>query len=240
METRTDEIADGIYRLSTLVEGIGPDGLTFNQFLVDGDEPFLFHTGMRSLFPTVSEALSRILPLERLRWIGFSHVEADECGALDGLLAAAPDAVVAHGRLGCDLWLNDQLDRAPRALADGEVLDIGGRRLRWLDTPHVPHDLNAGLMLEEVTGTLFCSDLFAQAGDPPATTADDILEPTLATLQTFSFTPIGAVTGPTLRRLADLKPDTLAIMHGATYRGDGAGALAGLAAHYDALLRQPA
>ena len=168
METRVDEIAERIYRLSTFLPAVGPSGLTFNQFLVDADEPLLFHCGQRALFPAVARAAARVLDLRRLRWIAFSHVEADECGALDQWLAAAPGATVTHGAIGCAIWLNDQAARAPRALADGEVLDLGGRRVQRLDTPHVPHCWDAGLLYEAATGTLFCSDLLTHVGDPPA------------------------------------------------------------------------
>ena len=241
MDTRIDEIADGIYRLSTLVSGIGgPDGLTFNQFLVKADEPLLFHTGQRALYSTVSAAVESIMPLSRLRWISFSHVEADECGGLDNFLAAAPEATAVHGRFGCDLWLSDQLDRPPRKLDDDEVLDLGGKRVRWLETPNVPHDLNAGLMLEETTNTLICSDLFAHAGDPPALTEDDILAPALETAKVFPFTPATPTTGPTLRRLAALAPTTLAVMHGSSYRGNAGALLNGMAEYYERLLREAA
>ena len=179
METRVDEIAERIYRLSTFLPAVGPKGFTFNQFLVDAEEPLLFHCGQRSLFPAVSQAVATIMDLRRLRWIAFSHIEADECGALAEWLAAAPEATVTHGAIGCAIWLNDQAPRPPRALADGEVLDLGGRRVRRLDTPHVPHCWDAGLLHEETTGTLFTSDLFTHVGNPPALTDGDILEPAM-------------------------------------------------------------
>src|SRR5688572_29075055 len=123
METRVHEIADGVYRLSTFVPEVSPDGFTFNQFLIDAEEPMLFHAGQRALFPLISAAVGRILPIERLRWIGFGHVESDECGAMNAWLAAAPNATIVHGQVACDVSLNDLADRPPRALADGEVLD---------------------------------------------------------------------------------------------------------------------
>ena len=166
METKVDEIAERIYRLSTFLPSVGPSGFTFNQFLVDAEEPLLFHCGQRALFPAVSQAVARLLDLRRLRWIAFSHIEADECGSLNEWLAAAPDATVTHGAIGCAIWLNDQAPRPPRALADGEVLDLGGRRVRRLDTPHVPHCWDAGLLYEETTGTLFTSDLLTHVGNP--------------------------------------------------------------------------
>jgi flavorubredoxin len=145
METRIDEIGDGIYRLSTFVPDIvPPTGFTFNQFLVLGDEPLLFHTGLRKIFPLVSSAVSRIMPVEKLRRVTFGHYEADECGSMNEWLAVAPQAQIALGVLGCDLSINDTADRPPRVLSDGEVLDIGGKRIRYLDTPHVPHGWDAG------------------------------------------------------------------------------------------------
>ena len=233
METRVDEIGARIYRLSTFLPAVGPAGLTFNQFLVDADEPLLFHCGQRALYPAVSAAVARVTDHARLRWIAFSHVEADECGALDQWLAAAPASTVTHGAIGCAIWLNDQAPRPPRALADDEVLDIGGRRVRRLDTPHVPHCWDAGLLFEETTGTLFCSDLFTHAGDPAPLTEGDITEPAIQAERRFGFTPVTAGTGATLRRLAALQPRTIAVMHGSSFAGDGAAQLERLAAFYD-------
>ncbi len=238
METRVDQIADGIYRLSTLVPGVaGPAGLTFNQFLIDADEPLLFHCGMRALFPLVSAAVARIIELPRLRWVTFSHVEADECGSMNDWLAAAPQAVAAHGRVGCNIWLNDIAMRPPRALRDGEVLDLGGKRVRRLDTAHLPHCWDAGMLYEETTGTLFCSDLFTQAGAAPALTEGDILGPALELERALPFTSLTPDAAPTVRRLAQLKPHTLAIMHGSSFSGDTAAPLEGLARDYDQRLR---
>src|SRR5688572_13183572 len=174
-----DEIADGIYRISTWIPDVTPIGFTFNQFLVVADEPLLFHTGLRGLFPLVAEAVATVLPVESLRWVSFGHVEADECGAMNMWLAAAPHSTVAFGALGCDISLNDLCDRAPRALAEGEVLDIGGKRLRQISTPHVPHGWEAQVLFEETTGTLFCGDLFTHAGAVPALTSGDVVEPAL-------------------------------------------------------------
>jgi flavorubredoxin len=167
VETHVTEIAPDIYRLSTYVDDAG---LVFNQFLVDADEPLLFHAGLRSLFPLVSAAVARVLPVPRLRWITFGHLEADECGAMNSWLAAAPQAEVAHGAMGCAVSVNDLADRPPRPLQDGEVLDLGSRRLRRIETPHVPHGWDAGLLYEETTGTLLCGDLFTALGRPPAVT----------------------------------------------------------------------
>ncbi|MGH7090189.1 MAG: hypothetical protein ACREFQ_14940 [Stellaceae bacterium] len=232
MTTRIDEIAPDVYRLSTFVAAVNPPhGFTFNEFLIKGDEPLLFHAGHRRTFPSVAEAVARVLPLDRLRWVSFSHVEADECGALAQWLDAAPAATPAHTVVGCRIWIGDAVDRPPRALKDGEVLDLGGHRVRHLATPHLPHGWDAGLMFDETTATLFCSDLFAQGGDGPAVTESDVLGPGIAAeerSQSMSLTP---ETAPNLRRLAALRPKTLALMHGPTYRGDGAALLSGLADH---------
>lgn len=239
MDTRIDEIAEGIYRLSTFVPDVAPPaGFTFNQFLVRAEEPLLFHCGHRAMFPLISAAVANVVPLEQLRWIGFSHLEADECGALNQWLAAAPRATVAHGTLGCAVSLNDMADRPPRGLADGEVIDLGGKRVRNIDTPHVPHGWDAGLLYEETTGTLLCSDLFAQVGDGPALLHDGApLDPAIAAEDMFRATSLTPDLAPTLRRLAALKPRTLAVMHGSSFAGDGAAALSLLADHYDDQLR---
>ncbi len=240
METRVDEIAERIYRLSTFLPAVGPSGLTFNQFLVDAEEPLLFHCGQRALFPAVSKAAARVMDLRRLRWITFSHVEADECGALVEWLDAAPAATVAHGAIGCAIWLNDQSPRPPRVLANDEVLDLGGRRVRRLDTPHVPHCWDAGLLLEETTGTLFTSDLFTHAGDPAPVTDGDIAGPAMAAERAFGFTGVTTATPATIRRLARLEPRTLAVMHGSSYAGAAAPVLEALARFYDDLLQKGA
>ena len=232
MKTDVTEIADKIYRLSTLVPQIGPNGFTFNQFLIDAEQPLLFHYGQRSLFPLISDAVKRVIPLDRLRWTTCSHVEADESGALNQWLAAAPNATPVHGQVGCNIWLTDMADRAPRALKNDEVLDLGAKKVRWLDTPHVPHNWDAGVIYEETTGTLFCSDLFTQFGACPSTTSGDIVEPAIATEKAVPFMPATPQTAPTLRRLAALKPRTIALMHGPTFKGDGEAALTALADYH--------
>jgi flavorubredoxin len=233
METRIDEIADGIYRLSTYVPEIAPPaGFVFNQFLVKGEEPLLFHCGMRGIFPLVSAAVAKLIPIEGLRWISFGHVESDECGAMNQWLAAAPNAQVAHGMTACMVSLNDLADRMPRALADGEVLDLGGKRVRYIDTPHVPHCWEAGVVYEETTGTLLCGDLLTHVGNGPALTTADVVGPAAAAEDMFHATSIGAATAPTIRRLAELKPRTLGLMHGSSFNGDCAAALQGLADYY--------
>ena len=240
MSVRIAEIADGIYRLSTFVPEIAPPaGFTFNQFLVLGDEPLLFHTGLRRMFPSAREAVARIIPPERLRWIAFGHYEADECGAMNEWQAVAPQAQVAHGQIGCLVSLNDMADRAPRILADAEVIDLGGgRRLRYLDTPHIPHGWDAGVMLEESSGTLLCGDLFTQLGDGPAVTDRDVVGPAIAAEDLFRYSSLNPGMGATIRRLAKLAPQRLALMHGPTFAGDGSAALRALADDYDRRVRE--
>jgi flavorubredoxin len=241
METKIDEIAAGIYRLSTWVEDIVPPiGFTFNQFLIDADEPLLFHTGPRAMFPLVADAVGKIIPVERLRWITFGHVEADECGAMNNWLAASPAAEVAHGALGCMVSLNDLADRPPRPMADGDVLDLGGKRVRHLDTPHVPHGWEARVLYEETTETLLCGDLFTHLGDGPAITAEDIIGPAMEAEAIFRATCLAPDTATVIRRLGDLAPTTLALMHGSSFSGDGGAALYGLADAYESEYLRPA
>lgn len=233
-DTQVDEIADGIFRISTLVPDIAPPaGFTFNQFLITGDEPLLFHTGPRAMFPLVSAAVASVVPPSTVRWITFGHVEADECGSMNDWLAAAPDATVAHGVMGCMVSLNDLADRPPRGLADGEVIDLGGKRVRHLDTPHVPHGWEARVLYEETTGTLLCGDLFSHVGDGPAVTDEDIVGPAVATEEMFRYSSLAPATTAVMRTLAELNPERLALMHGSSYSGDGAAALRDLAAAYE-------
>lgn len=236
METKINEIADGVYRLSTLTEAV-PGGFTFNQFLVKGEQPLLFHTGLKGLFPSVSATVGTVVPVEQLRWISFGHWEADESGALNEWLEAAPDAELAVGTIDTMLSGNDQAIRPPRSLADGEVLDLGGKRVRWIDTPHVPHGWDAGLLYEETTGTLLCGDLFTQGGDA-ATTEGDIVGPAAVLEDMMSATSLTPRTAPTIRGLADLQPSTLALMHGPSFAGDCAGALRALAEDYEVRLQK--
>lgn len=235
LHTDLDEIAAGIFRLSTWVPGITEHGFTFNQFLLTGDEPFLFHCGQRWLFPLVSEAIARVLPLARLRWISFGHVEADECGAVNQLLAAAPHAEVIHGPLACMLSLTDLCDRAPVVASEEAVHDIGGHRLRFLATPHVPHNWESGLWFDETTSTLLAGDLLEHPGRCPALTESDCVAPALEAEAEFHATGLTTNVAPTLERLAGLRPATLALMHGASFAGDGAAQLRALAAGFAAL-----
>ena len=238
MQPTVNEISDGIYRISTWIPEVSPDGFTFNQFLVAADEPLLFHTGPRALFPLVAEAVATVLPVESLRWITFGHVEADECGAMNMWLIAAPDSQVAHGALGCDVSLNDLCDRPPRALEEGEVIDLGGKRVRQISTPHVPHGWEAQVLLEETTGTLLCGDLFSQVGAVPALTTDDIVEPAMAAERMFHQSSLAPHTARTMRALGDLDPTTLATMHGSSYQGDCKRAFYTLAAGYEQLIAE--
>lgn len=243
METSVAEVAEGIYRISTFVPEIAPPaGFTFNQFLIAAEEPLLFHTGMRALFPAVSAAVGRIVPVEKLRWVAFGHVEADECGAMNEFLAAAPHAEVAHNTLGCLVSLNDIADRPPRPMDDGETLDLGGgyatldlggkqirRRVRNINTPHVPHNWEARVLFEENTRTLFCGDLFTHVGNGPAVTEDDLVGISVESEGLFRQTSCLTAATAALRGLAELEPRTLAVMHGSSFTGDCAAALRALA-----------
>jgi flavorubredoxin len=230
--TTLDEIAPDIYRLSTFVAGIGPTGFTFNQFLVLDDEPLLFHTGHRSMFPAVREAIERVMPIERLRWITFGHVESDECGAMNELLASAPQAQIAHGGLGCAVSIAEMADRPPRPLADGEVIELGTKRVRHIDTPHVPHAWEARVLFEETTATLLCGDLFTRLGDGPALIDGDIVGPSVDAEKVFAYSTLSPRTGQVVDSLAELAPRTLALMHGSSFAGDCTTALRDLAGSY--------
>lgn len=236
MQTQIEEVADRTYRISTLVPTVGPRGFRFNQYLLAADEPLLYHCGMRALFPAVRDAVARVMPPERLRWIGFSHVEADECGAMNLWLAAAPRATVIHGPVGCNVSLNDLADRPPRMLADGEAVDLGGRRVRLLVTPHVPHNWESVVLLEETTRALFCGDLLTTDGDGPAVSGEDPSGHAIETERMFRANSSPAATAATLRRLAGLEPATLLAMHGSAFTGDGARVLRGMADGFETLV----
>lgn len=232
--TSVHEIADGIYRIHTPV-ALPDFRFNFNQYLVLDDEPLLFHTGPRALFPRVHEAVAALMPVDRLRHVAFSHVEADECGALNDWLAAAPQAAPLCSRTAAMVSVTDLADRAPRALADGEPIVLGRHRLRWLDTPHLPHGWDSALLFDETTGTLFCGDLFTQPDDGGvALTRGDILGPSEAFRQPMDYYAHAPHTGALLARLAALRPGTLACMHGSAWQGDGAMLLRHLAEALDA------
>ncbi|MEP7201374.1 MAG: MBL fold metallo-hydrolase [Ilumatobacteraceae bacterium] len=232
METRVTEVADGIHQLTTHIPDID---FGFNQYVITGDEPLIFHTGMRGFFPLISAAVASVITLDTLRWVSFGHVEADECGAMNEFLAAAPQATVAQGATGCMVSIGDLADRAPRALSNGEVLDIGGHRIRWIDTPHVPHGWEAGVIFDETTGTLFCGDLFTRWSAYEATTTDDVLAPALALDATddFGSWSLRPNSGDIVRQLAELDVKTLAPMHGSAFTGDCKTPLRGLATALD-------
>jgi len=228
--TNIHEISEGIYRINTPVKMLGVAGFSFNQYLVVDEEPLLFHTGLRKMFPLVREAVASVLPVERLRYIAFSHVEADECGSLNEWLAAAPDSVPLCGNVATMVSMRDLADRAPRALADGELLSLGQHSVRWFDTPHLPHAWDCGFLAEEQTSTLFCGDLFTQGGsDLPAITEADILEPSEAFRHGMDYFSHTKNARPMIERLAASNPKTLACMHGSAWRGDGAWLLRSLA-----------
>lgn len=237
MQTNVTEIANGIFRLSTFVPDIAPpDGFTFNQFLITAHQPLLFHTGPRGMFPLISAAVSTIISVRDLRWISFGHVESDECGAMNLWLDAAPDAEVLFNPLGCMVSLNDLADRPPRAVKDDELLDLGGKKVRVIATPHVPHGWEAQVLFEETTGTLFCGDLFAHVGNGPAIVDSDIVSQAMASEEIFHSTSIGPATAPTIRRLAELRPSRLALMHGSSFEGDASDQLARLADQYELMI----
>jgi flavorubredoxin len=236
METTIDEIAPDIFRLSTYIPDVAPPaGFTFNQFVVRGEQPFLFHTGMRQVFPLISDAVEKVVGLDRLRWISFGHVEADECGSMNQFLAAAPDAQVTHGGLACMVSLNDLADRPP-VPADDAPLDIGGHVLRFIATPHVPHNWESGLWFDETTKTLLAGDLFSSLGDGPAVVETDLVEGAMVAEDVFHASSISAAIPATIRTLAELEPETIAVMHGSSFRGDGGAQLRALADRYEALL----
>ena len=228
--TNVHEIADGIYRINTPIDFPDGQGFSFNQYLLVDDEPLLWHTGPSRMFPLVSEAIAAVMPIDRLRYVGLSHFEADECGAMNELLAAAPAAVPLCSQVAAMVSVTDVADRAPRALADGEQLVLGRHTLQWFDTPHVPHGWDCGLMMETSTGTFLCGDLFTQPGHgEQALTDGDILGPSEAFRQPMDYFAHAPQTTATLLRLAQQKPRTLACMHGSAWRGDGGALLRHLA-----------
>jgi len=229
--TNVHEIADGVYRINTPVSVAGgPRGFSFNQYLIVDDEPLLFHTGPRKMFPLVREAVLSVLPPQQLRYIAFSHVEADECGSLNEWLAVAPRSVPLCGRVAAIVSINDLADREPRALADGETLSLGRHLLQWFDTPHLPHAWECGYLMEKQTRTLLCGDLFTQGGaNHPPITESDILEPSEQFRQEMDYYSHTKNGREMLERLASVKPLILACMHGSAWQGDGAMLLRALA-----------
>ena len=228
--TNVHEVSEGIYRINTPVAFEGGMKFSFNQYLIADDEPLLFHTGPRKMFPLVHEAVASVLPVDRLRYIAFSHVEADECGSLNEWLAAAPQSMPLCGTVAAMVSIEDLADRSPRALADGELLSLGKHRVRWFDTPHLPHAWDCGFMTEESTRTFLCGDLFTQGGaDHPPVTESDILGPSEAFRHRMDYFSYTTHTREMLERLAATEPTTLACMHGSAWSGDGAKLLRALA-----------
>ena len=226
--TNIHEVAAGIYRINTPAQLPGSE-FSFNQYLMLADEPLLFHTGLRALFPYVREAIQSVMPVEKLRHVAFSHVEADECGSLNMWLEAAPDAAPLCSQLAAMVSVNDIADRPARGMADGETLDLGGRRVTWIDAPHVPHGWENGFLHEETTNTLFCGDLFTQPGrGDRALTETDILGPS-EQFRAMDYYAHGPNTRAVLERIADRAPETLACMHGSAWRGDGGSLIRALA-----------
>ncbi len=204
--------------------------VSFNQYLIVDDEPLLFHTGLRRSFPAISEAVARVMPLSRLRYVSFSHFEADECGALNQWLAVAPQAVPVCGQIAAMTSVEDVADRPPRILADGETLSLGTRSVQWFDTPHLPHAWECGFLMETHTRTFLCGDLLTQGGaDLPPLTESDILGPSEAFRMQLDYFSHAKNARTMLERLAATQPTTLACMHGSAWRGDGAQLLRALA-----------
>jgi flavorubredoxin len=231
IETGTNicEVGDGLYRINTPVP-IPGQAFSFNQYLLLADEPLLFHTGLRGLFPHVRDAVAAVMPVEKLRHISFSHVEADECGSLNLWLEAAPHAAPLCGSIAAMVSIGDLADRAPRALADGEAFSLGNRLVRWIDAPHVPHGWECGYLYEEVTGTLFCGDLFTQPGTGDVALAEgDILTPSEEFRKPMDYYAHAPNTQAVLARLAATEPATLACMHGSAWRGKGGDLIRALA-----------
>lgn len=228
--TNVHEVAEGIFRINTPVTIEGAGGFSFNQYLIVDDEPLLFHTGPRRMFPLVREAVASVIPVERLRHISFSHVESDECGSLNEWLAAAPGSAPLCGGVAALVSIGDLADRPPRALADGEVLSLGRHSVRWFDTPHLPHAWECGFLMEERTATLLCGDLFTQPGSSgPPVTEGDILGPSEAFRHEMDYFSHTKNARALLDKLASARPAVLACMHGSAWRGDGAALLRQLA-----------
>ncbi len=230
--TTIDEIAPQTYRISTPVDIPAiPGGFTFSQFLIVDEQPVLFHTGPRRMFALTAEAISKVLPFDRLRHISFSHFEADEAGAMNELLAACPNALPLTGSITAMVSMNDIADRPGRALQNGEEITIGNRSLQWIETPHIPHGWDCGVLFDKTNGTLFCGDLFTQAGSKhPPVTESDILAPSELMRGAMDYYANGRNTGTVLEQLAALNPKLVACMHGSTYRGDGAALIRSLKA----------
>jgi flavorubredoxin len=230
MESRTTEVADRVFQITTHIAEID---FSFNQYLIAGDEPMLFHTGGRGLFPLVRDAVQRVIPVDSLRWVSFGHVESDECGSMNQWLAAAPAAAVTHGALACMVSLNDLCDRPPVVFANGDHRDIGGHVMQWHDTPHVPHGWEAGVIYDGTTKTLFCGDLFTRIGNFAPISDADLIGPAVAAEDVFHASSLNPNSAAIVRGLADLDVNTLALMHGPAFTGDCRAALLALADDFE-------
>jgi flavorubredoxin len=233
MKTSLDEIADGIFQISTYLPDAGEWGFTVNNFLIRADEPLLFHCGSKPLFENAAEFVGRVMKLSRIHWVAFSHVEADECGALEQWLRASRQAQVVMGEISA-LWTAPDLTEAPvKILRHGDLLDLGDKRVRYRATPHVLHGWDAGMLLEETTNTLLCADVLTQVGErPPVTNTADIVEWALTADDAMHATAITPQLCTTLLELAEIAPETLAVMHGASFNGDCRDALHALSEGY--------
>ena len=221
--TRIEEVASGIYRINTpYYQDVIPGGFSFNQYLVVDDEPLLFHAGLRRLFPLIQEAIAAVMPVEKLRYVGISHFEADEAGALNDFLRVAPHAKPLCSDIGAMVSINDFADRPAKGMADGEVISLGRHKMKWISTPHVPHGWDCGFLFDQTTETLLCGDLFTQGGsNTPATTEQDILAPSELFRKPLDYFAHAKDTAGSLERLAATNPRTLACMHGSAYKGNG-------------------
>ncbi len=226
--TNVHEISDGVYRINTAID-TAPGGFSFNQYLILGDQPLLFHTGPRKIFPLVREAVESLMPVDRLQFVALSHFEADECGSLNEWLAAAPQSVPLCGRIAALVSINDIADRPARAMADGEMLSLGRHTVKWLDAPHLPHGWETGYLMESITQTMFCGDLFTQGGSGSvALTEADILDSSEAFRKNMDYFSHSVNAKILLENLARESPTTLACMHGSAWKGDGANLLRAL------------
>jgi flavorubredoxin len=227
--TRVDEVAAGIYRICTPLDVI-PGGFTFNSYLIADDEPLLFHAGYRKIFPLTLEAIKKVIPVEKLRWIGGSHFEGDEFGALNDFLTVAPGATPFGSEIGVLTSLNDFASRSARGFGDGEEFSIGSRRMKWFYTPHVPHGWDCGILFDLSSKTLLCGDLFTQPGaNTPPVTESEVLTASEGMRGMMDYYAHATSTSAILERLATLQPSMLACQHGSAYRGDSAALLRELA-----------
>ena len=225
------EIAPETYRINVALPDMMPGGFSFNQYLVVDENPLLFHTGPRKLFPLIRQQIETVLPVAKLRYIAFSHVEADECGSLADFLQVAPGAQPVCSEVAAMVSVRDLVDVEPLGMADGQTLDLGRHKLVWQSTPHLPHGWECGYFFDTTTGTLFCGDLFTQPGiGTRPLVEDDILAPSEAFRSQMDYYAHAADTTMLIDKLANLAPARLACMHGSAWQGDGAAMLRTLGA----------